>query len=152
MAEKIIIGPTYGEHSYNGKPVVEKAPITNLEVTKSQEKALFTALRDFLEDPSSNWNEINGKLSPERLEQIENLRAIMPKLAKDIDYKGVGENSLGLMFMGLYGMVPVESLEKIRDEMRGDYEEGDHKLRKGSITEQILKTAEYFLKRKKEEK
>ena len=148
MVEKIIIGPTYGEHSFNGKPVVEAAPLTSLEVTKSQEKALFTALREFLQYPSSNWNEINGKLSPERLEQIENLRAIMPKLAKDIDYKGVGENSLGLMFMGLSDMVTVESLEKIRDEM--DVYFKAHEKGKGTITEQIMKTAEYFLKRKKE--
>jgi hypothetical protein len=53
------------------------------------------------------------------------------------------------MFMGLSDMVPVEVLEKIRDEMKTDYKKRNLKEGKASTTGEAMRTAEYFLREKR---
>jgi hypothetical protein len=131
------------------KEVAYAVPV-ELEITRYQEKTMFLAFREYLLHSSYNFSEIKGKLSTERMEQIESIRAIMPRLARDIGFTGEHEDSLSLMYMGLPDMVAVGALEKLRDESMASYEKMDPEKRKGSITEHIVRTTEYFLKKKKE--
>jgi len=120
---------------------------SELHLTVSQEEGLFVVLRDFLTNYHMGSSEVHVMLSDERREQVESLRAIMPKLAEDVGFKGETISMLELMQMGLPNLVSTEKLERFCKRAKANAEEhpsyDNMKL--------IADMAEYFLKRKKAE-
>jgi hypothetical protein len=136
------------------KEQIENTPTVKLELTLGHEEAIFTVLYDYLSFGHRTYDEVLGIQPPELTKKVKNLRSLMPKLAKDINYniKESGRGPLELMNLGFFDYVQIEELQKIYEENKKSYEtDRKRKENKGNfwpLSRVIMDTADYFIKQK----